>query len=177
MFNKMNILHWHVIDQDSFPLFIPAMPELSHYGQIGGTYSMDEVVELTEYAKSRGVRMVVELDTPAHTHSWGRTPPFQASVVNCNNIYTGQFDPTLDQTYDLVYHVMNYANILFDDPYIHFGGDETSDSCWDLKPSIKNWMGTHNISSYKELSSYYRNRQKSVWRNISKTKKAIYWAN
>lgn len=44
MFNKMNVLHWHVIDQDSFPLFIPAVPELSYHGHIGGVYSMDEVI-------------------------------------------------------------------------------------------------------------------------------------
>ena len=67
--------------------------------------------------------MVVELDTPAHTHSWGRNHPFQDVVVKCNSLYTGQFDPTLDLTYDLVYHVMNYADLMFEDPYIHFGGD------------------------------------------------------
>jgi hexosaminidase len=26
LFNKMNILHWHIIDQDSFPLEIPSVP-------------------------------------------------------------------------------------------------------------------------------------------------------
>jgi len=43
MFNKMNILHWHVIDQDSFPLFIPSIPELSRDGSIAGNYSMQDV--------------------------------------------------------------------------------------------------------------------------------------
>ena len=33
------------------------------------------------------------------------------------------------------------------------------------------------MTTYKELSTYYRKRQKSVWRNISKEKKSIYWAN
>ena len=134
MFNKMNVLHWHVIDQDSFPLFVPALPELSYYGHISGVYSMTDVKDITTYAKTRGVRVVVEIDTPAHTHSWGRNHQFQDTVVRCNSVYTGQFDPTLNLTYDLVYHVMNYADEMFEDPYIHFGGDETSNSCWDLKP-------------------------------------------
>lgn len=120
---------------------------------------------------------MVELDTPAHTHSWGRNHQFEDIVVKCNSLYTGQFDPTLDLTYDLVYHVMNYADLMFEDPYIHFGGDETSDSCWDLKPEIKQWMEKNNMTIYKELSTYYRQRQKKVWRNISKTKQSIYWAN
>ena len=71
---------------------------------------MSDVEEITEYAKERGVRVVVELDTPAHTHSWGRTHAFKDVVVRCNSVYTGQFDPTLKLTYDLVWHVMNYAN-------------------------------------------------------------------
>lgn len=39
MFNKMNILHWHIIDQDSFPMEVPARPELHQYGSLAGTYS------------------------------------------------------------------------------------------------------------------------------------------
>lgn len=67
MYNKMNILHWHVIDEDSFPLEIASVPELSEYGKLSGTYSPNEVAELLNYAKLRGVRVIVELDTPAHT--------------------------------------------------------------------------------------------------------------
>lgn len=39
MFNKMNVLHWHITDEDSFPLEIDAFPELAKYGKVGGTYS------------------------------------------------------------------------------------------------------------------------------------------
>ena len=33
------------------------------------------------------------------------------------------------------------------------------------------------MSSYKDLEVYYRQRQKKIWRNITSSKKAIYWAN
>ncbi len=39
MYNKMNILHWHIIDQESFPLQVPEVPELSQFGSLRGTYS------------------------------------------------------------------------------------------------------------------------------------------
>lgn len=29
MYAKLNVLHWHITDQDSFPLYIPNMPEIS----------------------------------------------------------------------------------------------------------------------------------------------------
>lgn len=123
MYNKMNILHWHIIDQDSFPMQIPSIPELNEYGSIGGSYSPEELKEVIDYAKNRGVRVVVEIDTPAHTHSWGRSDKYKDIVVRCNNVFTGQFDPTLDGTYDVVKQVMQFVNTTFSDPYIHFGGD------------------------------------------------------
>ncbi len=38
-------------------------------------------------------------------------------------------------------------------------------------------MDNNNISTYLQLSNYYRKRQKSIWRTVSPFKKAIYWAN
>jgi len=31
-------MHWHIIDQDSFPMIIPEVPELNDFGKIGGSY-------------------------------------------------------------------------------------------------------------------------------------------
>jgi hexosaminidase len=95
LFNKMNILHWHIIDQDSFPMQVPSVPELNEYGQVGGSYTPQEMKEVINYAKFKGVRVVVEIDTPAHTHSWGRSEKYRENIVRCNDLYTGQFDPTL----------------------------------------------------------------------------------
>lgn len=97
--------------------------------------------------------------------------------MNCDGKYEGQFDPTLDLTYDVVKDVFTEASTLFEDEYVHFGGDEIEESCFGQKPSIKEWMDSHNISSYKQLEIYYRQRQKALWRNITTHKKAIYWAN
>jgi hypothetical protein len=38
-------------------------------------------------------------------------------------------------------------------------------------------MKAMNISDYKGLEVYYRQEQKKLWRKITPTKKAIYWAN
>lgn len=47
-----------------------------------------------------------EIDTPAHTEAWGRSDKLKDIVVRCNTEYAGQFDPTLDLTYDVVNDVM-----------------------------------------------------------------------
>lgn len=49
----------------------------------------------------------MELDSPAHTDAWGRSEKYKDIVVRCNNKYEGQFDPTLDLTYDVVRSVFN----------------------------------------------------------------------
>lgn len=66
---------------------------------------------------------------------------------------------------------------MFIDPVMHLGGDEVDTVCWDKRPEILVWMAQNGIKDYHELQIYYRNRQKQIWRNISKTKNASYWAN
>lgn len=39
MYNKMSVLHWHITDEDSFPMVVASRPELSEYGKFSGTYS------------------------------------------------------------------------------------------------------------------------------------------
>lgn len=72
---------------------------------------------------------------------------------------------------------MKEVNSTFIDSFVHFGGDEIVENCYSRKPAIKEWMDKNNITTYLQLSNYYRKRQKTMWRNISAFKKAIYWAN
>lgn len=106
MFNKMNVLHWHITDEDSFPIEVSTVPELAQGGSVGGVYTLNDVKSLIQYAKTRGVRLIPEFDTPAHTQAWGRSKALQDIVVNCNTEYKGQFDPTINKTYDVVKKVM-----------------------------------------------------------------------
>jgi hexosaminidase len=73
LYTKLNVLHWHIVDEDSFPMQVPELPELSESGKIGGTFSPVDLRTVIAYAKLRGVRVVPEIDTPAHTESWARS--------------------------------------------------------------------------------------------------------
>ena len=62
---KMNVLHWHIVDSQSFPFQVPELPLMT-----AGAYSAAEIYTpadintLVSYAYMRGVRIMPEFGTP-----------------------------------------------------------------------------------------------------------------
>ena len=67
-FSKMNVFHWHITDSQSFPLQLSSLPDFSRYGAYSPdkVYTSQDVKDLVTYANNRGVRVIPELDAPAH---------------------------------------------------------------------------------------------------------------
>lgn len=127
---------------------IPSIPELSQYGKIGGVFTPSDIKTVIEYARIRGIRVIPEIDSPAHTQSWGRSQKYKDITLTCNGLYMGQFDPSLNLTWEVVEEVMKYINSTFDDEYVHFGGDQVMPECWGTRQSILDWMAEKNIPDY-----------------------------
>ena len=74
---KLNVLHWHMVDTQSFPFEVAAAPELWTEGAFsaGERYLQEDVSALVEYARARGIRVVVEFDVPGHAASWCKGRP------------------------------------------------------------------------------------------------------
>lgn len=110
---KLNVFHWHIVDDQSFPFVSSSLPKLS-MGSFGGktslTYSPADVQAVIKYAKYRGVRVIPEFDTPGHTKSWGAgypeavTPCYSDGVPNGN---IGPLNPTLNSTFDILTEVID----------------------------------------------------------------------
>ncbi len=151
MYNKMNVLHWHISDQDYFPLDIPALPNISKFGAQGvdTRYSEQDVDEIVGYAMRRGVRVVPEVDTPAHTESWGRSLDKDDFIMHCSYEYAGEMDVSMEKAYSWTQTIWEYILGKFPDPYLHLGGDEVDQGCWDRRPHIKEFMKAQNISNYR----------------------------
>ena len=60
--NKLNVLHWHIVDSQAFPFNGTAVPALAHGAwSPEQTYSSKDVADIVAYAKDRGVRVMIEV--------------------------------------------------------------------------------------------------------------------
>lgn len=64
--SKMNVFHWHIVDDQSFPYESRQLPRLARFGAFSAqhTYSFEDVADIITYAKDRGIRVIPEIDTP-----------------------------------------------------------------------------------------------------------------
>jgi len=63
-YDKLNTLHWHITDSQSFPFVSNREPLMAVYGAYSPrhVYKPQDIQELVQYAQIRGVRIIPELD-------------------------------------------------------------------------------------------------------------------
>ncbi|XP_049762321.1 beta-hexosaminidase subunit beta-like [Schistocerca cancellata] len=180
-YNKMNVFHWHIVDDSSFPYQSAAFPLLSEKGSYDKrkyVYSPGDVADVIEYAHQRGIRLVPEFDSPGHTTSWGKSYP--DLLTTCYNNETGSpdgtygpIDPTKNFTYEFLQTLFQEIVDVFPDEYFHIGGDEVGFDCWESNQDVLDFMDEHNITESKYLESYYIQRILGIASDLNA--KSIVW--
>src|ERR1051325_11127502 len=59
---KLNVLHWHLTEDQGFRIESKRYPKLQQMGSDGLYYTQDQVREVIAYARDRGIRVMPEFD-------------------------------------------------------------------------------------------------------------------
>ncbi|KAK9886306.1 hypothetical protein WA026_015816 [Henosepilachna vigintioctopunctata] len=160
-FNKLNVFHWHIVDDQSFPYKSSKFPDLSDKGAYhpeAAVYNPEDVEKVISYARKRGIRVVVEFDTPGHTLSWGNG--IKNILTECVGIADkfGPMDPSKPKLYQFLNDFFQEISEVFPERYVHLGGDEVPFDCWESNPNISQFMKSLNLTDYSDLEGYYINK-------------------
>jgi hexosaminidase len=165
---KLNVLHWHLTEDQGFRIESKLYPKLHELGSNGQFYTQEQVREVVAYASGRGIRVVPEFDMPGHTQSWLVGYPDLASapgpftIDEQFGISDAALDPTRESTYTFIDGFLGEMSALFPDPYLHIGGDESNGKEWLANPAIKAFMEAHGFKSTPELQTYFSTRVQKI---------------
>ena len=125
---KMNTLHWHITDANSMPIESKLFPLLSKKGAYAESmvYSQDQIKEIVDYGRYRGVRVVPEFDIPGHADAWAPGAPADVMVLcKGHGPFLAMFDATSPATYQFLDAFIGEMAGLFPDSVMHLGGECT----------------------------------------------------
>lgn len=172
---KLNVFHWHLSDNQGFRVESKKFPKLQEMGSDGMFYTQDEVKDLIEYARDRGIRVVPEFDMPGHSTAWFVGYPELASGPGPYQIERGWgvFDPAMnpanDATYKFLDTFIGEMTKLFPDQYFHIGGDEVNGKEWDANAKIQDFKKEHNLTSNEEFQAYFSSKVQKLVEKHGKT--------
>ncbi|MCD9639334.1 Beta-hexosaminidase 1 [Datura stramonium] len=155
---KLNVLHWHIIDEESFPLEVPSYPNLWKGAYTKWErYTVEDAIEIVDFAKMRGINVMAEVDVPGHAESWGTGYPDLWPSPSCKE----PLDVSKNYTFDVISGILADMRKIFPFELFHLGGDEVNTSCWATTPHVKQWLKDHNMTS-KDAYQYFVLRAQEI---------------
>jgi hexosaminidase len=163
--SKLNVLHWHMIDNQAWPIEIEAYPEMTEDAYSDNEiFTQDTLKDIISYAAARGVRIIPEIDMPGHASSGWKQ--IDESILTCQNSWwsndvwplhtavqpnPGQLDILNNKTYEVTGKVYKEMATLFPDNWFHIGGDELFANCNNFST-----LGLAWFNSGKSMGDLYQ---------------------
>jgi hexosaminidase len=198
--HKMNTFHWHLTEDQGWRIEIKKYPRLTEVGAFrketlighggkkpfvydekpyGGFYTQDEVKEVIEYARSRFVTIIPEIEMPGHALAALASYP----ELSCTGgpfevfprwgIVEDVYCAGKEETFAFLGDVLSEVIDLFPGKYIHIGGDECPKTRWEKCPLCQKRIKSEGLKDEHELQSYFIQRiEKFI---TSRGRKIIGW--
>ena len=201
--HNMNVLHWHLTDDQGWRVEIKKYPRLTEIGSqrsetvigrnsqvydgtpYGGYYTQEQMREIVEYARQRYIEVIPEIDMPGHMLAVLAAYPNLGCTGGPYEVGTswGVFDDILcagkEETFQFVQDVLDEVMDIFPSKYIHIGGDEAPRTQWKkcelCQKRIKEEgiKGDDKMSAEAKLQGYFAKRVEKYL--SSKGRKLIGW--
>ena len=182
--HKLNVFHWHLVDDHGwrfeskkFPLLtqIGAWREQPPIGRYGGFFTQQEMREVVAYAAKRHITVLPEIEMPGHSRAalaaypnlaCGGTKtevdhffdfPMSATRfpgVPGNNVFCAGNE----DTYRMLEAVLAEVMEIFPGKYIHCGGDEVPLAAWNGCKDCQATMKAKNLADGHKLQAHFMGR-------------------
>jgi hexosaminidase len=172
-FHKMNILHWHLTEDQGWRIEIEKYPKLTEIGawrenkdgeKYGGFYTKKDIKEIVLYAENRGIEIVPEIELPGHSVAAIASYPHLSCTGDSIKVETdwGVFKDIYcagnDSVFTFLEDVLEEVVELFPSKYIHIGGDEAPKYHWENCSKCQKRIINNNLKDEHELQSYFIKR-------------------
>ena len=143
---KMNVLHWHLTEDQGWRLAIDKYPKLTEVGafrtemdgsQYGGYYTKEDIKEIVTYATKKHIEIIPEIELPGHSQAAIAAYPYlsctgnQVDVANDWGVFKEIYCAGNDSVFIFLKDVLTEVIDLFPSKYIHIGGDEAPKVRWE----------------------------------------------
>ncbi len=170
---KMNVLHWHLTEDQGWRIAIDAYPKLTEIGAwriekdssiYGGFYSKEDIREIVSYAEERHVTIIPEIELPGHSQAAIAAYPYlsctgkQVDVVNDWGVFKEIYCAGNDSVFVFLEQVLTEVMDLFPSEYIHIGGDEAPKYRWEHCSKCQNRIKQEGLKDEHELQRYFISR-------------------
>ena len=193
---KLNVLHWHLTEDQGWRIEIKPYPRLTEVGAMrkgttrgligkhdgvphGGFYTQEEIREIVAYAAERHITVVPEIEMPGHSRAALAAYPELSCTggpfeVACRfGIMQDIYCAGKEETFTFLQHVLDQAVALFPSPFIHIGGDEAPKRRWRKCPDCQNRIKGEGLKDEHELQLYFTNRIAAYLDSLGR--KAVGW--
>lgn len=187
-YNKLNVFHWHMVNDQSYSFGAsekyPFLVTNSAYSPWQKhSFSKNDVLEIIEYGRNRGIRVYPEFDTPGHVRSWCDAfdkNGYEQFCTRCpGNSWDkdqldrfngwGPINPSKEENYEILDNMWGEIRDIFQDDYIHIGGDEVPDNCWlnNTDPYVNQtefqaWARNLGLKDKWEIQDWHLNRIRDI---------------
>ncbi len=186
-YHKMNVLHWHLTEDQGWRIEIKKYPRLAEVGawrgegeeRHGGFYTREQVRDIVEYARIRHVTVVPEIEMPGHAlAALAAYPAFSCTggpfeVGTRWGVYKDVYCAGNDDVFRFLEDVLGECLDLFPSEYIHIGGDECPKDRWRECPKCQARIKAEGLADEDELQSWFI-RRIEAWLN-SRGRRLIGW--